>query len=266
LRRILVTNDDGIESPGLIALAEELTALGAVTVVAPDGDRSGVAHAISIKHPVRVVAVPSRATPSYACSGTPADCVVVGAFDLCGGLPDVVVSGINRGPNLGDDINYSGTVAAAIEGVIVGVRSIAVSLAAAWPDFSETHHWRSAAVAAARAVRALWSGDFPERTLVNLNVPNLPLAQIKGTRVTVQGRKRYENRLDRRTDPRGEAYYWIWGRFDPAQIGSGTDLEAIRDGYVSLMPLAFDRTDAALVEQWRERAELAAFGPAITEA
>jgi 5'-nucleotidase len=118
--RILVTNDDGYRSFGLIAVAEALSELGDVTVVAPAADMSGVGHSVSIKQPVRVAEVRDRSVPTYRCSGTPADCVVIGAYDLCGGMPAIVVSGINRGANLGDDLNYSGTVAAAIEGVIVG--------------------------------------------------------------------------------------------------------------------------------------------------
>ncbi|GAC1525228.1 MAG: hypothetical protein NVS2B8_09950 [Vulcanimicrobiaceae bacterium] len=143
--KILVTNDDGVESAGIVALAEALRELGDVTVVAPDRDNSGVGHSISIHHPVRVHAIADRAVPTFACSGTPADCVVLGAFDLCGGTPSLVVSGVNRGANAGDDINYSGTVAAACEGLIIGIPAIAVSLAASWPERAAVQHWDVAA-------------------------------------------------------------------------------------------------------------------------
>ena len=247
-RRILVTNDDGVQSEGIIALADALRALGEVTVVAPDIDRSGVAHSISIHHPVRVSPVRGRSVPTYTCSGTPADCVVVGAFDLCGGLPDLVVSGINRGANLGDDITYSGTVAAAIEGILVGVKSIAISLAGNWPE-DDHYHWASAGRVAREAAELVLGSDLPAQTLLNVNVPNREYERLAGRRLTVQGRKIYSDRLERRTDPRGGSYYWIWGSFDKRQIRERTDLEAVRDGFVSMTPLSIDRTDRAALER-----------------
>jgi len=252
-RKILVTNDDGVDSPGVIALAEALRPLGDVTVVAPDTDRSGIAHSISIKHPVRVQAIKGRAVPTYGCSGTPADCVVVGAFDLCGGLPEIVVSGINRGPNLGDDITYSGTVAAAIEGVLVGVKSVAISLAGNWPD-DDFYHWESAGRVALEVAERTLQTELPAQTLINVNVPNMAYEQLAGRRLTMQGRKLYTDRLERRTDPRGGIYYWIWGTFDKGQIREQTDLEAVRDGLVSITPLSIDRTDRGSLERLRASA------------
>ena len=253
--KILVTNDDGYQSFGIAAMAGALSAIGEVTVVAPDSDMSGVGHKISIKEPVRVARSREREIPTYRCSGTPADCVVIGAFDLCGGMPSLVVSGINRGANLGDDLNYSGTVAAAIEGVIIGVPSMAVSLAATYPEVAKDHRWQTAATAAAEIAAEVIARGLPPLTLLNVNVPNLAPEAIRGTRWTVQGRKPYQDRLDRRTDPRGGTYYWIWGSFDPAQIVEGTDLAAIRDGYVSVTPIGIDRTDRAYLES---RARLSA--------
>jgi len=241
--KILVTNDDGFRSPGIVAMADALAELGDVTVVAPDDDNSGVGHAISIKHPVRLSKVRDRKVPTYRCSGTPADCVVVGAFDLCGGTPSLVVSGINRGANVGDDLNYSGTVAAAIEGVIIGVPSIAISLATAWPESTGELYWQSAATVGVQAARDLLAHGMPRLTLLNVNVPNVPPSDLRGTRWVRQGRKAYRDRLDRRTDPRGGTYYWLWGTFDPANIVDGTDLAAVRDGYVSMTPIVVDRTD-----------------------
>lgn len=242
-RRILVTNDDGYQSFGLIAVAEALSELGAVTVVAPETDMSGVGHSVSIKYPVKVAPVRDRAVPTYRCSGTPADCVVVGTYDLCGGRPDLVVSGINRGANLGDDLNYSGTVAAAIEGTILGMPSMAVSLAASWPEHARDHHWKTAAAYAVEAARDVFANGLPPLTLLNLNVPNLPAQDVGETRWTVQGRKLYRDRVDRRSDPRGGTYYWLWGSFDETTIVEGTDLAAIRDGCVSITPISIDRTD-----------------------
>jgi 5'-nucleotidase len=241
--KILVTNDDGYGSDGIIALAEALATVGDVTVVAPDQDQSGVGHSVSIKTPVRVAPVEGRAVPTYRCSGTPADCVVVGSYDLCGGMPELVVSGINRGANLGDDVNYSGTVAAAFEGVIVGVPSIAVSLAAKWPERDREHHWKTAADVAIRAALDVLANGLPRLTLLNVNVPNVPLAQLRGTRWVRQGRKAYRDRADKRKDPRGDTYYWLWGSFDSSTIVEGTDLAAIRDGYASMTPITLDRTD-----------------------
>lgn len=241
--KILVTNDDGYESFGLIELATALRELGDVTVVAPDRDNSGVGHSISIHHPVRVSAVTGRDVPTFRCSGTPADCVVVGAFDLCGGMPALVVSGINRGANVGDDINYSGTVAAATEGIIVGTAAMAVSLAASWPEHARDHHWQTAASVAVKLAREILASGLPPLTLLNVNVPNVAVKALRGIRYVRQGRKAYRSRVDRREDPRGNTYFWLWGTFDEADIVTGTDLAAIRDGYVSVTPVTIDRTD-----------------------
>jgi 5'-nucleotidase len=243
--RILVTNDDGYESFGIIALAEALAEIGDVTVVAPDVDNSGIGHQVTIKAPVRALPVAARRVTTYRCSGTPADCVVIGAYDLCGGMPDLVVSGINRGANVGDDINYSGTVAAALEGTVIGIPSLAVSLAASWPEHAREHHWGTAAAIAVEHAREALEGGLPPLTLLNINVPNVLPHELRATRWTVQGRKRYSERLDRRSDPRGVGYYWIWGSFDPNQIEPETDLAAVRDGVVSITPITIDRTNHA---------------------
>ncbi len=246
--KILVTNDDGYRSPGIIAIAEALAELGDVTVVAPDKDNSGVGHSISIKHPVRAGKVRGRAVPTYFCTGTPADCVVVGSYDLCGGMPSLVVSGINRGANAGDDINYSGTVAAAIEGTIVGVPSIALSLAGGWPEPSESLHWETAAKVGLEAARDVLEHGLPPLTLLNVNVPNLAVADVAGEKYVRQGRKAYTDRLDRRSDPRGGTYYWLWGSFDTETIEDDTDLAALRDGFVSKTPIVVDRTNRVALE------------------
>lgn len=251
--KILVTNDDGVESEGLIVLAEALASLGEVTVVAPDSDRSGVSHSITIRHTVTVAKVEGRAVPTYACSGTPADCVVLGAFELCGGTPQIVVSGINRGANLGDDTNYSGTVAGAMEGILVGSQAIAVSLASLWPKVDSVHHWETAALAARDLVGEVLRDPLPEQTLLNVNVPNLPSERIAGIRYTSQGRKRYAERVARESHDGKVGYYWIWGTFDRSQIGAGTDMEAVEQGFVSVTPMSIDRTDYATLERIRGR-------------
>jgi len=257
--KILVTNDDGVDSPGIIALADALRALGDVTVVAPERDNSGVGHSISIHHPVRVHAITGRSVPTFACSGTPADCVVIGAFDLCGGMPALVVSGINRGANAGDDINYSGTVAAATEALIIGLPAIAISLAASWPERAPEQHWESAAGVAVGLARDVLLRGLPHLTLLNVNVPNVPTARLRGTRYVRQGRKAYRNRVDKRSDPRGNTYFWLWGTFDDTDIVAGTDLAAIADSYVSITPITIDRTDHDELGR-RFRDEAAALG------
>ncbi|GAC1393702.1 MAG: hypothetical protein NVSMB31_13290 [Vulcanimicrobiaceae bacterium] len=154
---------------------------------------------------MRVVPVQNRSVRSFSCSGTPADCVIVGAMEVCGGLPDLVVSGINRGANAGDDITYSGTIAAAIEALLVGVPSIAVSLSLRWPVSDEMPHYATAAEVTCRMVRELRTQPLPPTTLLNINVPNLPLEGVAGMRWTKQGRKKYADRTERRADPRAKS-------------------------------------------------------------
>ena len=251
--RILVTNDDGVDSEGIIVLAQALRSLGEVTVVAPESDRSGVSHSISTRHPVTVSERKGRSVPTFACSGTPADCVVLGTYELCGETPDIVVSGINRGANLADDINYSGTVGAAVEAILVGVPSIAVSLAASWPERDSVHYWETAATLACALARATLARPLPPDTYWNLNVPNT--AAVLGVKFTRQGRKRYTDRLARVGTEDGPAYYWVWGKHVRRDAGD-TDEAAVRSGYASITPLRVDRTDGSVlasIESW-ERA------------
>jgi 5'-nucleotidase len=254
--RILVTNDDGYASEGITHVAKALAQIGTVTVVAPREDNSGIAHKITIDIPVRVWPIADRSVTTYACTGTPADCVVVGAFDLAGGKPDLVVSGINRGANMGDDLNYSGTVAAAIEGVIIGIPALAISLAARWPQQDKVHHWDTAARVAVELAKQIAGEPLPPLTLLNVNVPNIPYDELRGIRWTRQGRKAYRDRVERRSDPRGGIYYWLWGSFDPATIRDGTDLAAVRDDYVSVTPISIDRTDEPTLEHRIEEAHV----------
>jgi 5'-nucleotidase len=226
--------------------------LGEVIVVAPDGDRSGIAHALSIHHPVRIRERHDRSVRTFVCSGTPADCVVVGAYELSDGMPDLVVSGINRGANAGDDVTYSGTIAAANEALLIGIPSIAVSLAVPWPVSTEVPHWATAAAAAAGLAARARDFGLPSTTLLNLNVPNVPDGTLGAVRWTKQARKRYTDRTDRRVDPRGETYVWIWGSHDASIVEEGTDIAALRDGHASVTPLTIDRTDEVTLERLRE--------------
>jgi 5'-nucleotidase len=252
--RILVVNDDGVDSDGIMLLAERLLALGEVTVVAPDGDRSGTSHSISTRHAVTATVRTGRAVPTYACSGTPADCVILGVHELCGGTPSIVVSGINRGANLADDVNYSGTVAAAVEAVVVGIPAIAVSLAVSWPERAIVHHWESAADVACALVTDALRDPLPAGTYWNVNVPNLERNELRGLRYTRQGRKTYVDRLMRKDTETGTNFYWVWAK---PRFGSGddTDIAVVDEGYVSITPLRIDRTDEAVL---RDRADRAA--------
>ena len=251
--QILVTNDDGVESHGIIALADALRALGSVTIVAPDGDRSAISHRVTFSDPVQISPVVGRSVPTFSCSGTPADCVVLGAYEACDDFPQLLVSGINRGANLGDDINYSGTVAAAIEASIIGIPSIAVSLAIRW-GLDERAYWETASNLVLRLVRE-WRTRLPKTSFLNVNVPNVPQEKLRGIRVTRQGRKRYEERLQRLEDANSAATFRIRGTYDIRSAVAGTDLEAVREGYASVTPVSIDRTDDALLPLLREELE-----------
>lgn len=249
MRRILVVNDDGVDSAGIVTLALALRELGDVTVVAPDGDRSGTSHSISTRHAVRAEERAGLGVRAFACSGTPADCVVLGVNELCGGTPDIVVSGINRGANLADDVNYSGTVAAAVEAVVGGVPALAVSLAASWPRHDPVHHWDVAAAVAVELTGRTLREPLPAGTYWNVNVPNVD--PVRGLRFTRLGRKRYDDRLERVEDD-GSAFYWVWANAR-VSAGNDTDIVAVHEGYTSVTPLRIDRTDEATLLRFAER-------------
>lgn len=251
--RVLITNDDGIGSPGLAALVRAFEPVAEVFAVAPEHERSATGHAITLHKPLRAApaGIPGSGVRAWSTNGTPADCVALGMLDLLEGRPDVVVSGINVGPNIGRDLTYSGTVSGAMEGAIFHVPSIAVSIGAfRSPMF---------AVAAEFAVvlaRSLLSHGLPEDTLLNVNVPNLPREQIKGVAITRQGTKRYVSRLEKRTDPRGRTYYWLTGEPAPQPDEVGTDSWALAQGQISVTPIGLDLTSArlrAMLEAWNLR-------------
>ena len=245
MAHVLVVNDDGIDSDGIIVLADALRALGDVTVVAPASDRSGTSHSISTQHVVTAIERRGRNVRSFACSGTPADCVVLGVNELCGIRPDLVVSGINRGANLADDINYSGTVGAAVEAVVVGIPAVAVSLCTSWNGADDVCHWETAAQIACDVAAATLREPLPTGTYWNVNVPNRERADIVGYRYTRQGRKSYAERSARDASSDGAAYYWVWA--NPRVGGGGdTDSAAVDMGYASITPLRIDRTDEAV--------------------
>jgi len=231
--RILVTNDDGVHSEGIYALAEAMASLGDVTIVAPHIEASAIGHALTLRRPLRI----ERLRPNvYEVDGTPTDCVNIAISKLFKELPDLVVSGINKGLNLGDDVTYSGTVSGALEGALLGVPSIAVSLARTTGQYD---FGPSAAAAAMIAAIVLRDG-LPSRTFLSINVPT---GKPKGYRLTVQAKRNHVTIVDERCDPRGKAYYWIEEGENDWESHDRSDYQAVRDGYISVTPLQPDMTD-----------------------
>ena len=230
---ILVTNDDGVSSAGIHALAAALKPLGSVTVVAPTQEASAIGHALTLRRPLRIE---DHGPGLFAVDGTPTDCVNLGVDIILKQKPDLVVSGINKGWNLGDDVTYSGTVAGAMEGALLGIPSIAVSLKRTGSfDFSFS------AEAAATVARAVLASPWPSQTFLNLNLNSGP---FNGFRVTTQARRNHVTKIATRTDPRGQAYYWIEEALDEWHADDGrSDYEAVMEGYVSVTPLQADLTD-----------------------
>jgi 5'-nucleotidase len=240
--RILVTNDDGYRSEGIHALADALKALGQVTVVAPVDEKSAIGHALTLRRPLRLETIGDGV---FGVDGTPTDCVNIAITQVFKGLPDLVVSGINKGYNLGDDVTYSGTVSGALEGALLGVPSIGVSLRSTRGDYDFTHAAKAAAVLA----DALIKRPLPSRTFLNINVPK---GEPKGYRVTVQAKRNHITSVAERHDPKGRSYYWIEEGQNEWEPHDRSDYQAVRDGYVSVTPLQPDLTahDAlALVEE-----------------
>lgn len=246
--RILVTNDDGIDSPGIRALVDVLRGDHSLIVVAPSGNRSGVSHAITADEAITVERRHDAAVTSYACSGTPADCVFLGSTELAT-LPDLVVSGINHGPNLADDVNYSGTVAGAVEASLLGIPALAVSLALNHEDPGGRRHWESAAEIVRRCIAEAFADLRDAAAYWNLNVPNLPLESIAGIAVTRLGRKRICGRIVGEEHDGAIRYYRAWeSPFETDRETLGTDIGAVHAGYASLTPLLLDRTAASGLE------------------
>lgn len=242
---ILVTNDDGVDSEGLLKLKQALSEVAPVEVLAPNRNWSASGHSKTLDRPLRVAEVTlADGSRAFSSDGSPSDCVALAFLGILPERPSLVVSGINKGPNLGGDITYSGTVAAAMEAIVIGVPSIAVSLT----DYYEWDFDYAATFAAQLAAHVLAKGLEPD-VLLNVNVPRLPREQIEGVRVTRLGRRVYQSELIRRTDPFGRDYYWIGGELPSADMAEGTDVAAVHEGYVSVTPIHLDLTNHALIEQ-----------------
>lgn len=241
---ILVTNDDGYDAPGLQALADAISPLGDVAIVAPDRERSAVGRSISLGRPLRAK---PRGERRWAVDGTPVDCVYLAVHTLLDRRPDLVVSGINRGPNLADDTGYSGTVAGACEGAIVGIPAVAFSLVC----WNPTTYAPAAAFAASVAAFVL-TNSMPRRTVLNVNIPDTGDDPVPGYRWAVGGERDYGHVVDVRHDPRGVPYYWLGGKRLGHTPVHGSDCEAIEAGFAALTPLDLDLTDHRVLADLRE--------------
>jgi 5'-nucleotidase len=242
MKHILVTNDDGVFAPGLLALTQEMRRLGKVSVLAPDRNWSGGGHVKTLDRALRVKEVRlADGTQAFASDGAPSDCVALGTLGFFKEKIDLVVSGINAGANLGHDVTYSGTVTAAMEAVIAGVPGVAISLETVDGHLGDMDYG-PAARAAAKIVRQVIENGLAHEILLNVNVPFLPDEKIRGIALTRQGLRVYHSRLDERTDPRGKAYYWIGGDAPTGVPERGTDVGALAEGFVSVTPLQLDLT------------------------
>ncbi len=252
--RILITNDDGIHAPGLKALENIARALSDdVWIVAPETDQSGVSHSLTLSDPLRLREVSER---HYALKGTPTDCIIMGVKNVMHGkLPDLVLSGVNRGQNLADDVTYSGTIAGAIEGTLLGIRSIALSQAYDH-GARDTCLYSTAEALAPELIQKLLKMEWPNSSLLNLNFPNRAPDKIAGVMLTRQGKRTPDlMKIDSRADGRGLPYFWIAFRAQTHDLIEGTDLKAIADGYVSVTPLQLDLTDHITLERMAKEFE-----------
>lgn len=248
---ILISNDDGIQAPGIIALTNALMPVGDCFVVAPIEEQSGASHAITIRHPVRALPYPFATregdVSGFAVKGTPVDCVKLAIDQLLPRKPDVVVSGINQGPNAAINTIYSGTVSAALEGAILGISAVAFSLSA-WKggDFDASQEYIR------RIVKTVIANPLPEGVLLNVNIPDVAEDEIKGIRVTRQAESRWQESFVQRTDPANRPYYWITGEFVNLDDGVDTDLVALADGWISMTPLRPDLTAHDMIGQLKD--------------
>lgn len=255
--RIVVTNDDGIFAPGIRALAEALVPFGDISIIAPSREQSGMSHAITVDRPLRmdqINAIPGFENRCFMVDGTPADCVKMAVFGL-GLRPDMVVSGINIGENLGTDVLYSGTVSAAIEAVLLGIPAVAISQVG-----GELRHLETSARVTADLLRThlhlFEQGLIPRDGLLNINVPACDYSDLKGVKVTRLGNQEFRNRVEVRRDPRGKVYYWMTGGREleePSDVD--IDYYAVRAGYISITPIHFDLTYHRLIQELKPRLE-----------
>lgn len=249
--RILVTNDDGVHADGLFALQQALQAVGDVTIVAPERQQSATGHAITLHKPLRILPMKlSDGSAGFATSGTPTDCVTLGYEIVMGGKCDLVVSGINAGANLGWDLTYSGTVAAALEGAVLGLPAIAISLVFERMEGMEPDYG-AAAEFVAKLARQVQADPLPPNMLLNVNVPLIPSGQLQEVVITHQGRREYVDRILVRDDPAGRPYYWQGGSIREDVPDPGSDVHAVLHNQISVTPVQLDMTAYPLIERLR---------------
>ncbi len=243
--RILIANDDGIYADGIYALWEAMQELGDVTVVAPDTEKSAVGHSITIADPIRIQEINrSGGFKGFAVDGTPADCVKIAVHSILGETPDVIVSGINAGANVGMSLIYSGTISAATEGTILDIPSMAISF-----DSFKGGDLTGSQEVAKRLVKIILDKGIPRGTLLNVNVPDLPIDQIKGYQITRQGNIYFEDRFEKREDPSGRFYYWMTGKIINPDTTLESDGQAISEGFVSVTPVHFKMTNESFMQE-----------------
>jgi 5'-nucleotidase len=238
----LISNDDGINARGIQVLSQRMTALGRVTIVAPDQNRSGASNSLTLDSPVRIREIDEH---TFRVQGTPTDCVHIALTGLLDKDPDIVVSGINSGANLGDDVIYSGTVAAAMEGRFLGLPAIAVSLVVD----DQPQHYATAADVVALLVERLRQDPLPADTILNINVPDLPWDRVRGLEVTRLGHRHRAEPVIKMLDPRGRPMYWIGPAGEGQDAGPGTDFDAVKRGFVSITPIHVDLTRYQALDQ-----------------
>ena len=248
---ILVTNDDGITAPGIRNLVEAVRGLGTVVVVAPDSPQSGMGHAITIGHPLRLerVDIFGPDIEAWQCSGTPVDCVKLARCQVLHRPPDVCVSGINHGSNSSINVIYSGTMSAAMEAAIEGVPSVGFSLL----DYRFEAEFEVARFVARTVTQQMLGDQLPAHSLLNVNIPKVGMDGFKGLKLCRQAKARWAEEFEHRVDPRGRDYYWMTGRFINGDDGDDADVKALGDGYASVVPVRFDLTDERLGAELRDR-------------
>jgi len=248
---ILVTNDDGVSSEGIQNLFKAMNLIGTAVMVAPDREKSAVSHSITLHRPLKVDQIRQNI---YTLNGTPTDCVTIAVSRVLKRKPDILISGINRGGNLGDDLTYSGTVSAAMEGTILDIPSIAISMVG-----GPSYHFSTASSFAKKIVRHLLKEPMPRDTLLNINVPNILARNVKGVLYTRQGKRVYSNSVHDITDPRRETYYWIGGGTRNWEEGTDTDFYAVERNYISVTPVHLDLTNYAALDfirkEWKRPAK-----------
>ncbi|MBM3452852.1 MAG: 5'/3'-nucleotidase SurE [Bacteroidetes bacterium] len=243
--KILVTNDDGITSKGITSLIEVAKLFGDVLVVAPDKPQSATGHSITIHHPLRLNEFHGNDLPAYSCSGTPVDCVKLAIYEILNGKPDLLLSGINHGENTSTNVLYSGTMSAAVEGAMENIPSIGFSLA----NFSADADFTAAKWAAKKIIEKALNKSIPENTCLNVNVPDISVSEIKGFKIVRQAHAFWADRFDKRMDQFGKPYYWLTGEFSNVDQHEDTDLAAMKDGYVSIVPTHFDMTAYSKIDE-----------------